>query len=103
MADIRAEAQRLQSDVAAHKSRIEFNRQRKDELGDLIERQATMSQDPDGRKKLLQDIQRYFIDQPGILMLTGQYLDWMAQPYVTDLYLSSYPRPEQWDTVWFNK
>jgi chromosome segregation protein len=36
--DIRAEAQRLQSEVAAHKSRIEFNRQRKDELTDLIER-----------------------------------------------------------------
>jgi chromosome segregation protein len=38
VADIRAEAQRLQSEVAAHKSRIEFNRQRKDELNDLIER-----------------------------------------------------------------
>src|SRR4051812_30602039 len=38
VADIRAEAQRLQSEIAAHKSRIEFNRQRKDELGDLIER-----------------------------------------------------------------
>src|SRR6266480_2163844 len=38
VADIRAEAQRLQSEVAAHRSRIEFNRQRKDELGDLIER-----------------------------------------------------------------
>jgi chromosome segregation protein len=38
IADIRAEAQRLQSEVAANKSRIEFNRQRKDELQDLIER-----------------------------------------------------------------
>ncbi|HET9800712.1 MAG TPA: AAA family ATPase, partial [Chthoniobacterales bacterium] len=36
--DIRAEALRLQSEIAAHKSRIEFNRQRKDELNDLIER-----------------------------------------------------------------
>src|SRR5207245_4012977 len=36
--DIRAEAQRLQSEIAAHRSRIEFNRQRKDELADLIER-----------------------------------------------------------------
>ena len=41
VADIRAEAQRLQSEIAAHKSRIEFNRQRKDELGDLIERART--------------------------------------------------------------
>src|SRR5260370_24195289 len=38
VADIRAEAQRLQSEIAAHRSRIEFNRQRKDELSDLIER-----------------------------------------------------------------
>src|SRR6202022_1315126 len=37
-ADIRAEAQRLQSEIAARRSRIEFNRQRKDELSDLIER-----------------------------------------------------------------
>jgi chromosome segregation protein len=36
--DIRAEAQRLQSEIAGHRSRIEFNRQRKDELSDLIER-----------------------------------------------------------------
>ncbi|MBV9618312.1 MAG: AAA family ATPase, partial [Verrucomicrobia bacterium] len=41
VADIRAEAQRLQSEVAAHRSRIEFNRLRKDELGDLIERAQT--------------------------------------------------------------
>src|SRR5579864_3655693 len=38
IADIRAEALRLQSEMAAHKSRIEFNRLRKDELNDLIER-----------------------------------------------------------------
>jgi chromosome segregation protein len=38
VADIRTEAQRLQSEIAANRSRIEFNRQRKDELTDLIER-----------------------------------------------------------------
>jgi chromosome segregation protein len=38
VADIRAEVQRLQSEIFSHKSRIEFNRQRKDELNDLIER-----------------------------------------------------------------
>ncbi|HUE41009.1 MAG TPA: chromosome segregation protein SMC, partial [Chthoniobacterales bacterium] len=38
IADIRAEAQRLQSEIASNKSRIEFNRQRKEELNDLIER-----------------------------------------------------------------
>ena len=38
IADIRAAAQRLHSEIAANKSRIEFNRQRKEELNDLIER-----------------------------------------------------------------
>ncbi|HZR78276.1 MAG TPA: chromosome segregation protein SMC, partial [Chthoniobacterales bacterium] len=38
VADIRAEAQRLHSEVAGHQNRIEFNRQRRDELNDLIER-----------------------------------------------------------------
>src|SRR5205823_11105769 len=34
----RAEVQRLESEIAAHSSRMEFNRQRAEELGDLIER-----------------------------------------------------------------
>src|SRR6516162_1796740 len=38
VADIRVKAQRSQSEIAAHESRIEFNRERKDELADLIER-----------------------------------------------------------------
>ncbi|HST29714.1 MAG TPA: chromosome segregation protein SMC [Chthoniobacterales bacterium] len=38
IAEIRAAAQRLHSEIATNKSRIEFNRQRKEELNDLIER-----------------------------------------------------------------
>jgi chromosome segregation protein len=38
IADARAEAQRLQSEIAANRSRIEFNRQRAQELTELIER-----------------------------------------------------------------
>jgi chromosome segregation protein len=41
IAEIRAEAQLLQSEIAGHKNRIEFNRLRKDELTDLIERART--------------------------------------------------------------
>ena len=52
VADIRAEAQRLQSEIAAYKSRIEFNRQRKDELNDLIERaRGDISNAEDKRKQ----------------------------------------------------
>ena len=38
VAQIRSEAQRLQSEIATHQHRIEFNRQRGDELRELIER-----------------------------------------------------------------
>src|SRR5215472_917254 len=38
IADSRAEMQRLGSDIAAHRSRIEFNRQRAEEFAELVER-----------------------------------------------------------------
>jgi chromosome segregation protein len=38
IAGSRAEVQRLESEIAAHRSRIEFNRQRAEELAELIER-----------------------------------------------------------------
>ena len=49
--DIRAEAQHLQSEVAAHKSRIEFNRQRKDELNGLIERARGEIESAENKRK----------------------------------------------------
>src|SRR5881398_1003298 len=49
--DIRAEAQRLQSEIAAHRSRIEFNRQRKDELSDLIERAKNEIANAESKRK----------------------------------------------------
>ena len=51
VADIRAEALRLQSEIAAHKSRIEFNHQRKDELGDLIERARADIESAESKRK----------------------------------------------------
>lgn len=38
IADSRAAVQQLESDIAAHRSRIEFNRQRAEELSELVER-----------------------------------------------------------------
>src|SRR5437660_4737114 len=38
IADSRAEVQRLESEIAAHRSRIEFNRQRAEELAELTQR-----------------------------------------------------------------
>jgi len=41
IADGRAELERLQSEIGAHRSRIEFNRQRADEIAELIARAKT--------------------------------------------------------------
>jgi chromosome segregation protein len=51
VADIRTEAQRLHSEIAAHKHRIEFNHQRRDELGDLIERAKEDIANAEGKRK----------------------------------------------------
>jgi len=51
VADIRAEAQRLQSEIASNRSRIEFNRQRKDELSDLIKRARGDIEGADAKRK----------------------------------------------------
>jgi peptide/nickel transport system substrate-binding protein len=66
-------------------------------LDQMIEQQATMVKDPDGRKKLLQDIQRYILNSAHLFPLYGlvdQRLRWkyvqdwpekvfMAEPFVT--------------------
>jgi len=51
VADIRVKAQRSQSEIAAHESRIEFNRERKDELADLIERARDDIESAESKRK----------------------------------------------------
>jgi chromosome segregation protein len=50
IADARTEAQRLQSGIAANRSRIEFNRQRAQELTELIERSRSDIAAADGKR-----------------------------------------------------
>ncbi len=51
IADSRAEVQRLESEVAAHRSRIEFNRQRAEELAELVERAQSDIGDAEKKRK----------------------------------------------------
>src|SRR5438552_7848853 len=51
ISEARVEAQQLQSDIAAHRNRIEFNRQRAQELAELIERSRREIADAEKKRK----------------------------------------------------
>ncbi|PYJ46257.1 MAG: chromosome segregation protein SMC, partial [Verrucomicrobia bacterium] len=51
IADSRAEVQRLESEIGAHRSRIEFNRQRADDLAELIQRARREIADAEKKRK----------------------------------------------------
>jgi len=51
IADSRAEVQRLESEIGAHRSRIEFNRQRADDLAELIQRSRREIADAEKKRK----------------------------------------------------
>ena len=51
IADSRAEVQRLESEIAAHRNRIDFSRQRAEELADLIERARRDIADAEKKRK----------------------------------------------------
>jgi peptide/nickel transport system substrate-binding protein len=68
----------------------------------LIERQATMTRDPEGRKRLLQEIQRALINNAHQIVMYGiedQRLRWK---YVQDLYLGGLMH-EPFTTAWLDK
>ncbi|HEX3420669.1 MAG TPA: AAA family ATPase, partial [Candidatus Udaeobacter sp.] len=50
IADSRAEVQRLDSEIASHRNRIEFNRQRAEELAELIERARRDAADAENKR-----------------------------------------------------
>jgi peptide/nickel transport system substrate-binding protein len=75
-------------------------------LDDLIEKQAVLARDPEGRKKILQDIQRYVVDRAfKVGICTGQ------QPVMSWPYVKNYRPPsntstnslDQWTDVWLDK
>ena len=50
----------------------------------MIEQQAAMVKDPDGRKKLLQDIQRYILNSAHLFPLYGLVDQRLRWKYVQD-------------------
>jgi peptide/nickel transport system substrate-binding protein len=56
------------------------------ELDAKIEKQATLVKDPEGRKKLLLEIQRTIIDKAYLLMIGATVSDFVSWPYVKDFY-----------------
>jgi peptide/nickel transport system substrate-binding protein len=73
-------------------------------LDAMIDRQAVLVRDPAGRKKILQDIQRYLIDNPVLLMIGATVTDYLAQPYVKDYYPGVNGNVgEQYAPIWLDK
>src|ERR1700751_2574534 len=59
IADSRAEVQRLESEIATHRSRIEFNRQRAEELAELVDRaRREIAESEEKRKRQAAEIER---------------------------------------------
>jgi peptide/nickel transport system substrate-binding protein len=74
-------------------------------LDDMIRRQSTQSRDVEARKKALQDLQRYLAnDQPSVYAIVGTTQDWLAWPYVKNLYPAAYGQTAHWITIlWMDK
>ena len=87
IADSRAEVQRLESEIGAHRSRIEFNRQRADDLAELIQRSRREIADAEKKRKqhaaeieqtnnLIAEIERHLSEKKAELVqltsLTGE-------------------------------
>jgi peptide/nickel transport system substrate-binding protein len=74
-------------------------------LDDLIDRQAVITKDPEARKKLLLDIQRFLIDQAYLLTLVSPASYSAAQSYVKELYPLSIVSDEymHFEYAWMDK
>jgi peptide/nickel transport system substrate-binding protein len=71
-------------------------------LDQMIEQQATMVRDPEGRKKLILDIQRYLIEQANQITFYGLFDQRMRWKYVQDYFFLG-TTDEPLTTVWLDK
>jgi peptide/nickel transport system substrate-binding protein len=75
-------------------------------LDDLIEKQAVLSRDPEGRKKLLIDIQRYVVDRAFKIGICSGQQPTMFWPYVKNYWPvanTSTNSLDQWTDIWLDK
>jgi peptide/nickel transport system substrate-binding protein len=74
-------------------------------LDAMIDRQATLAKDVEGRKKVIQDLQRYLIaEQPTYLVVTGTVTEFISWPYLQGFYPGVIPATsDYWTYVWMDK
>jgi ABC-type transport system substrate-binding protein len=74
-------------------------------LDAMIEQQSVMTKDPDGRKRLLMDIQRYIINSAHLQMINTSGGNTIMQGYVRDFYpgVATSSEYDQYTPVWLDK
>ena len=74
-------------------------------LDDMIDKQAVITKDPEARKKILLDIQRFLIDQAYLFTLVSPASFSVAQGYVKELYPLSIVSDEymHFEYAWMDK
>src|SRR5262249_9342788 len=74
-------------------------------LDDLLEKQAVLSRDPEGRKKLLEEVQRYVVDRAFKIGIAWPATASMYWPYVKDLWPPQHTvySGDYWTSVWLDK
>src|SRR5262249_6783192 len=75
-------------------------------LDQMIEKQTTLGRNPEERKKLILDIQRYIIDQAYVHFFHTFESPALFQPYVRDLFMgygSLALEPDKWSLLWLDK
>jgi peptide/nickel transport system substrate-binding protein len=75
------------------------------QLDKMIEKQAVMSRDPDGRKKALLEIQRYILDQAFVTSIQGSQSPFAQWPWLKNYRIQGQPggdhEPVNW--IWLDK
>jgi ABC-type transport system substrate-binding protein len=75
------------------------------EMDKLIDQQAVLVKDPDGRKKLLQDIQRKIINDAVYTPLIMHEIPFVHAPELRDVYMPTIASGHSlfWTSLWFDK
>jgi peptide/nickel transport system substrate-binding protein len=74
-------------------------------MDDLIDKQAVLIRDPEGRKKLLQDIQRYVVDQAFKVGICAAEQPTMYWPHLMNFFPATQvsSQVDYWSDVWLDK
>jgi peptide/nickel transport system substrate-binding protein len=73
------------------------------QLDDMIDRQAVMAKDVEGRKKLVMDIERRIIDNATYIPVLAIASGWVGYPYVRDLYPNLLDPTSTFSAIWLDK